>query len=297
MFQPRQGQGQKEAEDEYDAIYSKFRKNPVRDSKFKDATDFHESHRKKASNSKVIVDTSAPIATGAVPLIDDFDKRLDSFKVEMDKHIPLIDIPRKTLPLGNGSDRNKVNTWDMEEKDTDDTESNFLDTRPAAEKGSRSISEKKSPQILITDSNPDVVSTDHRTGHGSVKSSQTISFHSGAQIRVNRVPSELIPPSSGSSVMGLYLHSSAWTKSPQWAQSIIAFAFGAVIGGMGYGLYKCVQKAMYGKVLASNKTSTRSHPREWNPELNSTPAVEANCNDRSEILSISSILHMSRDFV
>lgn len=271
MFQG-EAQGKKEAEDEYEATYAKFRSNPARDSKFKDATDFRDSRTEKEPQNKVIPETSPRGEAEEVPQTDDFGSRIESFKAEMDNFIPLVNIPHKTLSVGNGSGRNRVNTRDPEEKISDHTETDSLESRPLAEKTAHSIPENENPQV-ITDNKPAIVPTNYRLDYESVKSPSAPSLHTGARVHVNRVPSEFISPSTGSSMMGFYPHSSAWTKSPQWAQAIIAFALGAIIGGLGFGAYKLVQKAMYGKVLANNKTATRSHPREWNPERNSTPPV------------------------
>ena len=181
-------------------------------------------------------------------------------------------MPCKTLSVGTGSGRNRVNTRDIEEKASDHTETDSLESKRVAEKTVHSIPENQNPQIL-TDDKPAMIPTNYCLDYGSVKGPSMPSLHTGAGVHVNRVPSEFVPPSTGSSMMGLYPHSSAWTKSPQWAQTIIAFALGGVTGGLGFGAYKLIQKAMYGKVLANNKTATRSNPREWNPERNSTPRV------------------------
>lgn len=183
----------------------------------------------------------------------------------MDKYIPLVQIPHQNLPVRDDLGRNRVNTWDIEEKESDEDHS--METGPISEKEDGLISEKESRQIPAIDNIPPMSSKTDRSKPESVKPLSAASFKTGARVHVDRVPSELIPPSSGSSVMGLYPHSSAWTKSPQWAQTIIGFAMGAIIGGLGFGLHKFVQKMMFGKEMAKNNTSARTHPRQWNPEM------------------------------
>jgi hypothetical protein len=255
-----------EVDDEYEAIYSKFRKNPERDAKFKEANDFHESRAERAAKRKAKL-VNGPVQEEAGEPEDDFESRLQGFKTEMDKHIPLVDIPHQNLPVRDDLGRNRVNTWDIEEKKSVDTEDHSMETGPISEKEEHLISEKESCQMPAIDDVPPMSTKTDRPKLESVKPLSAGFFKTGARVHVNRVPSELIPPSSGSSVMGLYPHSSAWTKSPQWAQTIIGFAMGAIIGGLGFGLHKFVQKIMFGKEMAKNNTSARTHPREWNPEM------------------------------
>jgi hypothetical protein len=198
---------------------------------------------------------------------DDFKRRLQGYKTEMDKHIPLVDIPHQNLPVRDDLERNRVNNWDIEEKESEDTEDNSLETGPISEKEDHLISEKESCRIPATDDVPPMLNKTDRSKPESVKPLSAPSFKTEARVHVNRVPSAHIPPSSGSSVMGLYPHSSAWTKSPQWAQTIVGFAMGAIIRGLGFGRQKFVQKIMFGKEMANNNTSQRTHPREWNPEM------------------------------
>ena len=87
MFQG-EAQGKKEADDEYEVIYAKFRSNPGRDSKFKEATDFRDSRTEKEPKNKGIPETSARGEAEELPPIDDFDGRIESFNAEMEKQIP-----------------------------------------------------------------------------------------------------------------------------------------------------------------------------------------------------------------
>jgi hypothetical protein len=255
-----------EVDEKYETIYSKFRKNPARDAKFKEANDFHETRAERAAIRKAKLETGRVQEEGGQP-DDDFERRLQGFKTEMDKHIPLVDIPHQNLPVRDDLARNRANTWDIEEKESEDTEDHSTETGPISEKKGYLISEKESCQIPVIDDVPPMLTKTDRSKPESVKPLSAASFKTGARVHVNRVPSELIPPSSGSSVMGLYPHSSAWTKSPQWAQTIMGIAMGAIIGGLGFGLHKFVRKIMFGKEMAKNNTSARTHPREWNPEM------------------------------
>lgn len=102
---------------------------------------------------------------------------------------------------------------------------------------------------------------------GSVKSPSTISsLHTGDQIHVNRVPSEMIPSTKGTSVMGTYPSATVWTRSPPWAQAMVGAAMGVLIGSLGYGTYKLFSKLFHkSPSVAKDKSKPRLHARDWTP--------------------------------
>ena len=96
----------------------------------------------------------------------------------------------------------------------------------------------------------------------SVDEKADTSLHTGAQLHVNRVPTEDIPPSLGVSVAGLHPHASAWTKSPAWAQTAVAMTIGAALIGIGFSVYKLFQKFTY-KMRENGSEKRRLHARDW----------------------------------
>ena len=88
------------------------------------------------------------------------------------------------------------------------------------------------------------------------------SLHTGAQLHVNRVSTEDIPPSLGISMAGLHPHASAWTKSPAWAQTVVAMAIGAALTSIGLTIHKLFKKFTHKN--SENGTETgRLHARDW----------------------------------
>jgi hypothetical protein len=98
----------------------------------------------------------------------------------------------------------------------------------------------------------------------SANSALPPSLHTGAELKVFRVPTEQIPPTSGISVMGTHPHSSAWTAVP-WASAIVAFGMGAVIGTAGFGVYKLIRDkfSKENKRTLPTEKIRRVHARDW----------------------------------
>ena len=99
----------------------------------------------------------------------------------------------------------------------------------------------------------------------SVDEKSVGSLHTGAQLHVNRVPTEDIPPSLGISMAGLHPHASAWTKSPAWAQTVVAMTIAAALTSIGFTIHKLFKKITHKK--PGNGTETgRLHARDWKKE-------------------------------
>lgn len=96
----------------------------------------------------------------------------------------------------------------------------------------------------------------------SVEGKPPTSIHTGDQLHVVRVPTADLPSTRGTTVMGLHPHASAWTRSPIWAQTIVALGIGTAVAGLSFGFYKLFKKITHRET--NNRTETdRLHARDW----------------------------------
>jgi hypothetical protein len=87
----------------------------------------------------------------------------------------------------------------------------------------------------------------------------------GTTLRIQRVPTDQIPPSLGTEIWGLHPHATAWTRAPVWALATVYTGMAAAAGAIGYGIYKLVDHI---KAARNNKNGRRLHARDWIRETN-----------------------------
>jgi hypothetical protein len=284
----------REAEQEkVEAAHSAFqqsRKDKWND-RLEEGEEFHRvlaAHRKA---SKLDKDAAAVKLQKAADEDTEYQSRLAEFQAEMDEYIPLT--PRGTQTRNVATPEaapqlTQTDTLKLEAGNWKVVDENIGEQGQQVPESSQRIESSVSPQAgnlvpaveeyrhsdegSLEDLAPIPIRRklyenpkfgDFRLG--SVKSPSTISsLHTGDQIHVNRVPSEMIPSTKGGSVLGVYPHATVWTKSPRWAQAIVGAAMGALIGSAGFGMYK-----LFGKVFrkssktAKDKSKRRLHARDW----------------------------------
>jgi hypothetical protein len=271
-----------EANLEVEAALAEFQgRRTLLEEKFDRAEEFRKSRKAKAAQRKVKEANVAANAEKARKEEEEFERRLAKFKAEMDRYIPEEkEEPLETHPFYNTNGKNRVIAGDTAEIHNEETDvvPQSLELKESSEKQS-SVANKNE---VITPK-----AEDERIGRlqdeeslqslppipkriryedlklESVQSQSVTSLHTGAKLQVNRVPASRIPPTSGISVMGLHPHASAWTKSPPWAQAIVACGIGAGFAGLGFGFYKLIRKLLTATV-SKDMGLKRSHVREWN---------------------------------
>ena len=262
---------------EVEEAHAKFQENRATqwNSRFQQAEDFRKSRQAKAGKRKAKKETKG--IEKLTEDVDDFEIRFAKDREEIDRHIPLQD---KEMPLKvskNGvNTKNPLMNKKSEKDQNDELESSkssgssaLVPHEPVSRvKGENCCSgELPEENLQVLQPVPIKINKFEDLKLASVEARSAPSLHTGAQLHVNRVPTERIPPTPGLSVMGLHPHASSWTRSPQWAQTTVAFGMGAALAGLGFGVYKFLQKFIFGTAFMRPK-GIRSHARDWNVEAN-----------------------------
>ena len=268
---------------EYEMVYNQLmeRRKTSWDQKIKEAEEFHREHKKKAGERKVNKNHSglnAERKKNAEETEREFDERLHAYLTAMEKCIPSAERDVDLSPVTDGT-KGQVddNSEDiMDTRDSSATSHSSPEYLPApalpADPERLSAQGKHEEDEEYKEAAPEALHslpipqyTDRVFKPETVASaSPPASVHTGAQIRVNRVPSERIPSSLGLSEYGLHPHATVWTRAPAWAQTSVAVGMGAAFAGLGYGIFKLIGKLFDRKVA---KERSRLHARDWDIKI------------------------------
>lgn len=274
------------------AAFQQRRKDKWND-RFEEAEEFHRGQAARREANKLDKDATAVKVQKAVDENTEYQSRFAEFQAEMDEYIPPTPKGTQTRNVATpeaAPQLTQTDTLKLEAGNWKVVNDNVGEQGQQVPEGSQHIDTPLSPQAVnlvpaveehrhsdegsLEDLAPIPVRRklyeDPKLGDfrlGSVKSPSTISsLHTGDQIPVNRVPSEMIPSTKGGSVFGTYPDATVWTRSPRWAQAMVGAAMGVLIGSAGFGMYK-----LFGKVFhkssrtAKDKSKRRLHPRDWTP--------------------------------
>jgi len=262
---------------EYELAYNEImeRRRTIWNPKFEEAEKFHKERKERAEKRKAEESNpqlKAQKEEEARKTEEEFDEKERAFRTAMDQFIPLGD---SYFGPGLESGRSRIK---VHHNDNNVVATSSSDGDSNADSGGSGQAREQLPdtnrqitaQERPAENNLEALETldpipirrhtyrDFELGSDVASASPPPSIRTGAQIRVNRVPTEKIPPSEGVSEYGLHPHATAWTRAPVWAQASVAIGMGAVLGGLGYGIFKLV-----GKLVNRNGTATRLHPRDW----------------------------------
>lgn len=263
-----------ENDHEYETAYNEFmeRRNTIWNPIFEEAEKFHQERKERAAKRKAEESNpqlKAQKEKEAKETEREFDEKERAYRTAMEQFIPLGDAYFAGLESGRSRIQVHHNTDNAvairASNSVSDTGARSDHARGQAPDTTRQIT----AQGIPTESNVEVVESlepipirrysYQDSQRGSVASASPPPFiRTGAQIRVNRVPTEQIPRSEGLSEYGLHPHATAWTRAPVWAQAIVAIGMGAALGGLGYGIFKLI-----GKLVNRNGAASRLHARDW----------------------------------
>lgn len=267
---------------EYEMAYNQLmERRKTWDQKFKEAEEFHRERKKKAEERKAKMNNPQLRADREKMAADterEFDEKLQAYRTAMEQFIPYGDSNFDLSPLTEGAEIH-VHHLSEDIADRRDTlePSNArtghsikvhlppsalpattrhlpIEDKPEESKVTAAKTLPPVSQDTVKDLNPETIAS----------ASAPPSIRTGAQIRVNRVPTERIPSSLGLSEYGIHPHATIWTRAPTWAQVSVALGMGAVFGGAGFGIYK-----LFGKIFKrrSKVESRRLHARDWDIKI------------------------------
>jgi hypothetical protein len=270
------------------------RREEMWNNRFQEAQDFHDDRAAKRKAKKLDTGAKDRMIQKAVENDREFQARIAAHKEEMDEYIPLkprgapasTNAPRQAAPqVKTDTLKLEDGNWQVSRDERGGSEEQASEPLQKINPPPAPPPKKPSPAVVEVAPSDDgsledlapipirrKLYEDTKYEHlklGSVKSPSTISsLHTGAQLHVNQVPSEMVPSTKGISVLGTYPHASVWTKSPRWAQTAVGVGMGAILGGLGFGIFKLVGKMFNRTRAAKGDSRGRLHAREWNPVCN-----------------------------
>jgi len=261
-----------ENDHEYETAYNEFmeRRNTIWNPMFEEAEKFHQERKERAAKRKAEESNpqlKAQKEKEAKETEREFDEKERAYRTAMEQFIPLGD----TYFAGLESGRSRIQVHRNMDNGVATRASNGVSNTGARSGHTREQAPDTTRQLtaqeIPTDSNAEAMESlepipirrysYQDSQRGSVASAPP-SIRTGAQIRVNRVPTEQIPRSEGLSEYGLHPHATAWTRAPVWAQAIVAIGIGTALGGLGFGIFKLI-----GKLVNRNGAASRLHARDW----------------------------------
>ena len=261
---------------EYEMVYNQLmeRRKMSWDQKIKEAEEFHRERKKNAEERKVNKknpELNAEKKKNAEETAREFDERLHAYLTAMEQWIPFAEKDVDGSPVTDGN-RGQVDAHSEDIMDTRDSSATSHSSpgylpAPAlpADPGRLSAQSKHEENKEAAPEALHSLPIPHYTGRvlkpeTVASASPPASVHTGAQIKVNRIPSERIPSTLGLSEYGLHPHATVWTRAPAWAQTTVAVGMGAVFAGLGYGIFKLIGK-LFDRKGAEERS--RLHARDW----------------------------------
>lgn len=257
-----------ENDKKYEEAYSEFmtRREAIWNPRFQEAEEFHRECKERAAKRKKEANDpqlQAKKEKEAKEAEREFDEKQQAYLTAMEQFIPL---PESYFHSDLEGGRTGIQVHRNDDSSVASRTSGVDEAVPTTTR-------QLTRQSRLTESNVEALETldpipIRRYSYQAFKveseasASPPPSIRTGTQIRVNRVPTERIPPSEGLTEYGLHPHATAWTRAPLWAQVSVAAGMGAALGGLGYGIIKLVSK-----FVNRNRVGRRLHARDWQRQM------------------------------